>query len=149
MKLKTLLLSILFFGLFACNNDDGCSDSVVNITSLEAEYGCMKTEYQMDIALSDTYVVIKSQVVFEDLVSGSCVPTIDFTLYDLVIGKKGLSSGNESIAYELIKDCETANETLTVTFIQNATAIAPNLTYHALIPKLYTNQELAVSIVVN
>lgn len=151
MKNNILWISILVFSLISCNDDtdDTCIDAIIETTGLETEYGCTNTKYQMDIFLNDDYVVIKNQETFDEMISGSCLPSIDFSLYDLVVGKKGLTTGNTSIAYELIKNCKTGNENLKVTFNQNMTAEAPNLTYHALIPKLNTDQVLAVEIIVN
>ena len=51
--------------------------------------------------------------------------------------------------YELVEDCETTAKTLTVTFNQNLTTEAPNLTYHRLIPKLMIGEELNVELIVN
>lgn len=62
--------------------------------------------------------------------------------------KKSHGNGNHSIIYELIENCETGSENLTVTFNQNETNEAPNLTYHSLIPKLGNEQELNVEIVI-
>ncbi len=150
MKFKNLFIALLAIGIFSCNNDDnGCADTTMNITSLEEEYGCTNTKYQMDINLSDDFIIIDNQADFTAMVTGSCQPPIDFATYDLVIGKKGLTSGNSSIEYELIQNCNTGNQNLIVTFIQNETAEAPDLTYHALIPKMGDNQELDVEIVIN
>lgn len=151
MKLRILIISILILGIFSCDNDDNCSDNDINITSLESEYGCTNTKYQMDIGLSESenYIIISNQSDFTDLVIGSCQPAIDFSVYDLVIGKQGLANGNSSIDYKLVKSCDTDNLKLTVTFNQNDTMIAPNLTYHALIPKINEEQELSVEIIIN
>jgi len=146
MKFRILIISILFLGFYSCNND--CTDNIVNITSLEKEYGCTDTKYQMDIDLSENYMIIRNQPDFAEFVSGSCQPTIDFSTYDLVIGKKGLGSGNESIEYQLIENCETGNLNLKVTFFQNIASVAPNLTYHALIPKMESQQELNTEIII-
>jgi hypothetical protein len=62
--------------------------------------------------------------------------------------KKSHGNGIHSFIYELIENCETGSENLTVTFNQNETTEAPNLTYHALIPKLRGEQELNVEIVI-
>ena len=147
MKTKFILFALLFVLFTACNDDDTpCSDTIVTTANLETEYGCTETKYQMEIDLTDNFTVITNQTDFNALVTGSCQPNIDFANYDLVIGKKGLLSGNTSINYELIKDCETNNLTLTVIFVQNATSEAPNLTYHALIPKLTSGQSVMVEI---
>lgn len=147
---KSILFLALTLMFFSCKkDDDGCTDTVVNTTSLEAEYGCTNTQYQMDIDLSETHTIIKNQQDFDVLVTGSCQPTIDFATYDLVIGKKQFTSGDVLIAYKLIESCETGNETLTVSFTTGVLTVAPNITYHALIPKLKDGQELNVEIVVN
>ncbi len=149
MEYRILIILILFLGIFSCNNDDDCTDTILNTTSLETEYGCTNTKYQMDIELSENYMIIRNQLDFAEFVSGSCQATIDFSVYDLIIGKKGLTSGNSSIDYELIENCKTGNENLIVTFNQNETTEAPNLIYHALIPKLRDKQELNVEIIIN
>lgn len=88
-------------------------------------------------------------MVFNDLVTGSCMTQIDFDAYDLLIGKKGLTTGIDGINYDgLVKNCDTGQLGLTVTFIGNETDEAPNLTYHALVPKLGANETIIVSIVV-
>jgi hypothetical protein len=147
-QIKILALPFIFAGILSCSNDDevNCSDSTIETTSLENEYACINTPYQMDIELSEDYMIIGNQTEFLDLVTGSCLPDIDFSNYDLVIGKKGLSNGIDSINYVLIENCENESQILTVTFNKNATTEAPNLTYHALIPKLANEQEFSLVI---
>jgi hypothetical protein len=143
------MISILFLGFISCNNDNDCTNINVNTTSLESEYGCTSTKYQMEIELSESHMIIRNQLDFAEFVSESCQPTIDFSIYDLVIGKKGLANGNSSIEYQLVENCNTGNQNLTVTFNQNETTEAPNLTYHVLIPKLGDEQGLNVEIIIN
>jgi hypothetical protein len=147
MKLKIFLLTMVVFFTAACkSDDDGCTSQTITTTSLEAEYGCVNTKNQMDIALNDDFVVITTQSGFDSQVTGTCQPEIDFTMFDLVIGKKALTSGNTSITYELVKNCALEELTLTVTFNQNSTTEAPNLTYHRLIPKLTAGETISVDI---
>lgn len=149
MKTKIFTLSVVLFITIACNNDDDNCATEIDITNLEDEYGCTNTEYDMDIDLSDEYTIINSQTAFDSLVTGHCNPEIDFISYDLLIGKKGLPNGNISIDYQLIENCGTGHQTLTVTFNQNETTEAPNLTYHALIPKRGDEQGLSVDLIIN
>ena len=148
-KLNLLIVLTIVFLASCSSSDDDCTDTIIDTTSLENEYGCTNTKYQMEIELSDNHMIIKNQLDFATFVSGTCLPTIDFSIYDLVIGKKELSNGNSSIFYELIENCITGNENLSVTFNQNETTEAPNLTYHALIPKLGDEQELNIEIIIN
>ena len=145
---QVLITLILLIVISSCDKDDDCTNTVVNITSLENEYGCTNTKYQMDIDLLDDNMIIRNQLDFAEFVSGSCQPTIDFSTYDLVIGKKRLTSGNDTIKYELVKNCNSGNLNLKVTFHQNIATVAPNLTYHSLIPKIENQQELNVEIII-
>ncbi|MEH6537267.1 MAG: hypothetical protein V7719_12795 [Psychroserpens sp.] len=148
---KTILFIVAVFAFVlinSCSNDDDCLSVIFDITSLEDEYSCINTPYQMDIELSEEFIIIRSQAVFENLVTGTCTPQIDFETYDLLIGKKGLTSGVDSINYDgLVKNCDNGQLGLTITFVRNATTEAPNLTYHALVPKLEINEIINVSIV--
>ena len=149
---KIIVFSIAFLLVFmtnSCSNDDECSPATISITSLEVEYDCVNTPYQMDIDLSDDFTIIRSQAVFDNLVTGDCMPQIDFDAYDLIIGKKGLTNGFQLIDYDgLVKNCDNGQLYLTVTFVLNATAEAPNATYHALVPKLEANEGVNVTVIV-
>ncbi len=133
----------------SCSNDDDCTSLTIDIISLEVAYGCINTPYQMDINISEDFIIIRSQTIFDDLVTGTCTPQIDFEAFDLLIGKKGLTNGFETIDYDgLANNCENGQLNLTVTLVRNATAIAPNVSYHVLVPKLEEGELILVSIVV-
>ncbi len=135
MRILSILITIL---LISCstNDDSGCFVSDIDYTNLEAAYSCENTKYLVDIDLQDTFVLINSQAEFDAQITGTCMPQIDFETYTLIIGKQGLANGNTSISYDYINDCEIDTNTLTVTFTQNATTEAPNITYHILSPKI-------------
>ena len=139
------IIKTLIILLFCCSSNDlePC-DTMLDIKSLESEYGCENTKHLIDIALTDSFKIIRSQSSFDSLVSGPCKPQIDFTMYELIIGKKGLTSGNTAIKYEMVRDCKTKMLRLTVTFIQNEATVALNITYHALIPKLKDEETIEV-----
>lgn len=145
MKYKIIFLPLLFLALSSCSNeDDNCSDRVINTTSLESKYNCTNTKYDLNLELVDDYIIIRDQANFNSLVTGNCNPVIDFSTFNMVIGKKELTTGNDSIEYNLTENCETGNLVLEVTFNQNESTEAPNLTYHRLIPKLTQGKELTV-----
>jgi hypothetical protein len=165
MKKVFIIPTVAFFVLASCsrsadnNSNDGinpgtkknstpCESGSLPYKSLETEYGCTNTKYQLHISLQDTFAVIKNQADFFASVSGSCLPTIDFTNYDLIIGKKGLKSDNKSIEYALQKDCETGHIGMNVTFKNTLGMSAPNLTYHCLVPKLKTGETITVNIII-
>jgi len=141
------MLTVLFVA-FSCSNNNYCSNTMLAITSLETEYACNNTKNQMNINLVDDYMIISNQEDFSAFVSGTCQPTIDFAMYDIVIGRKSLTSGNDSIEYTLLENCETGNLNLKVTFIQNITAVVPTLNYHALVPKIGEQQVLTTEIII-
>ncbi|MDL2262396.1 hypothetical protein LJC11_02710 [Bacteroidales bacterium OttesenSCG-928-I21] len=147
---KFMYLSIAIWCMLAisCEKDENkeCENKSLEIESLENLYGCENTKYQMDVNLSNNFIIIRSQSQFNNYVIGTCQPEINFETYDLIIGKQSLTSGNSYISYELTEDCETSNLLLFVTFHQNITTEAPNLTYHALIPKLESEQVIDIEI---
>jgi len=145
MRILTIISLII---LTSCSNDDdaGCFVSDVDFTNLEAAYSCENTKNLVEIDLVDTFTLINSLAEYDAQVSGPCMPQIDFDIYTLIIGKQNLANGNTSISYDYINDCATNTNTLTVTFNQNETAQAPNLTYHILSPKIDDNTTVEVLI---
>lgn len=145
-----LLLTIITLCIGCSSSDDpGCVSLPVDFTSLETEYGCENTKNLLEIDTTEVFTILSSQQEFEAITSGPCMPQIDFTTYDLIIGKRDLSSGNNSISYEATQDCSTNILQLTVTFNQNATTEAPTLTFHILVPKLLNPDTTIVDIVIN
>jgi len=73
---------------------------------------------------------------FQQGVMGTCKPDIDFERYDLILGKQFLTHGFSEIAYEYYQKCTAGEYLLEVRISLNATTEAPNITYHALVPKI-------------
>ena len=142
------VLCLAFFITSCCKDVEDCLNAPLDTYSLEDLYECVNTKNQMHIDLSESFTIIDTQNEFSDLVTGSCTPEIDFEKYDLIIGKKGLTTGNVSIEYDFKTDCENERLLLTVTFYQNITTVAPNLTYHVLVDKLNEDDTVEVDIVV-
>lgn len=150
LKLRSLFILTTLMVLTSCSNNDdpGCFISEVDFTNLEAAYSCENTKNLVEINLKDTHTIINTQAEFDAQISGPCMPQIDFDIYTLIIGKKGLANGNLSISYDYINNCATDTNTLTVTFNQNATTEAPNLTYHILSPKIAKSTTVEVDVIV-
>lgn len=150
-KTKALLLAFSIFVLFSCSDDDDnlCTDQVIETTGLESEYNCVNTKFEMDIDLTDDFIIITNQADFDSRVTGECQPDIDFSTYNLLIGKEQLTTGNDSIDYVLTEDCDTNTYHLEVTFNQNETFIAPKLTYHRLLPKGSQTRDVSVDITID
>lgn len=135
MRLLTIIL-LIFFISCSSSDDPGCFVSDIDFTNLEAAFSCENTKNLVEIDLENTFTLIKSQAEFDAQITGPCMPQIDFDLNTLIIGRMALSNGNTSISYDYSNDCATDTNTLTVTFNQNNTDVAPNLTYHILSPKI-------------
>lgn len=147
--MRTNILFLFFISslpfLYSCDKECGITD--LTIKTLESEYGCVNTEDDLDINLLNTYIVIHSQSEFNAKVSGVCNPVIDFTNYDLLIGKKAFPTLTSVDGYKLTKDC-TGDLKLKVTFLVTVFTQPSNLTYHVLIPKLAGNQTINVEMII-
>ena len=108
----------------------------------------MNTPFSLDIDLSEGYTVIHNQSTYDAMVTGSCSVSIDFSSYDLIIGKKTLTTGLQSINYEVDNNCDTSTIDIAVNIGTNDATVAPNITYHVLIPKQSDNQNFDVSIII-
>lgn len=144
---RVLPIVVILFAS-ACSITGPCLDKDIQFENLETLYGCHHTVYQMDADLEEDYVIISSQKEFEELVSGSCQPEIDFESYNLLLGKKHLSSAVSKVDYNVRLDCKGEYQ-VTVTFYQTWLAEAPNATYHVLIPKKVDTSKISVAFVFN
>lgn len=165
MKLKLFYLCIVFglvFILGACSKTDemptvdqnrnvknlvtalrDCPEVDLPWTTIDI-LGC-PTAHLLNVNVNESYLLIRSQTEFDNLVSytGNCSLAIDFSAYDLIIGKKQLTSGNQFVDFDqFTQDCNTRK--VRVFFHQNETMIAPNVLYHVLIPKLNNSEQLVV-----
>lgn len=153
-KFLNLLITAVFIPFFigcTTNKDDveivECVPSQIPFTSIESYFGCANTKSGININLNNTFTIIRSQAEFDQLVTKpqGCSVNLDLTNYDLIIGKKTLTSGYQSVSYEYFtSDCKKL--VLKVTFVQNETLIAPNVIYHALVPKISNEQSVEVLI---
>jgi hypothetical protein len=144
--LVPILLICLIIGFSACSNDEDEACGTAAVGSLENLYGCVNTAENMDFTFSSTFQIIRTQGSFDSLILGNCKPIIDFSIYDIIVGEETLSSGIETINYNYKLPCNGVDGILEVSFVRNATTLAPTLTYHALIPKLGSAENVSVDI---
>ncbi len=141
-------LMVTICSAFKCNKEEeskACVSGPLAIKTLESEYGCTNTAMQLNINLSNNYRLINSTAEFTSLVTGSCMPAIDFSQYTLLIGKQSLNGGLSNISYVANKDCSTGGYVVNVTITKNLALQAPNVTYHLLLPKIQNNSSLQVN----
>ena len=132
------LLPVFLLALLSMNSckEDECVDVKLDLTSLEAQYGCNGTESQLEFVGSDNILIITNQADFDAKIGGTCTPDIDFTKYMLLAGKQTLTNGLDNITYELIDDCDGDDYDFNINIKIDATAVAPEIVYHALTPIL-------------
>jgi hypothetical protein len=146
MKYSILLSLFLFCILISCKKNN-CDEKTITTKHLESEYGCVNTKHSLVIDLVNDCKIIRSKEAYDSEVSGTCHPDIDFSLFDLVIGKQASGNWNDTILYDYRTACPDNELTLTVDIIQSAMTTPDNVVYHALIPKL--GNEKTLNIIIN
>jgi hypothetical protein len=137
-----IILMVVLMSPSSCFRKEDCQDILLNVEHL----GCENPKYSINIDLSNNYTYIRSKEEYDTLVTGSCHPEIDFSKYDLIIGKQTSANENDTIYYDLRKPCPEKKLTLNIEIVQSAVTRPDNVTYHALIPKLGDEETIFVNI---
>jgi hypothetical protein len=143
---KTTLIFIAIVSILSFCKKNECKDSQIATKHFETDYGCQNTKHSLIIDLTDSATIISSKVDYDAKVSGGCHPEIDFSIYDLVIGKQKSGNLNDTILYDFKRTCPDKELTLTVDIIQSALTVPDNVVYHAIIPKLGDKETLNIKI---
>ena len=141
MSAKVLILTALGF-LTSCTNKENCEDILLSVEHL----ACENSKYSINIDLSNNYAYIRSEEEYDLLVTGTCHPEIDFSNYDLIIGKQASGNENDTIYYDLRRTCPENRLTLNIEIVQSDLTRHDNVTYHAVIPKLGDEETIFVNI---
>jgi len=144
---KTILLSALLICIMSCTKKDDCKEDIINIKNFETDYGCVNTRFGLNVNLNNECTVIRSKEDYDNQVSGDCHPDIDFSQYDLVIGKQSTGNFNDTVLFDFRRTCPDKKLTLTIDVIQLDITQPSTIVYHTLIPKL--GDEEALNIVIN
>lgn len=144
---NSTFLLLFFIGLTACNPDDEpCNQSLIETFSLEEVYACTDTPNNMQLPFTNDFIIISDQLWFDSLVTGSCLPEVDFETFDLIIGSRQLNRGLNGISYFYNRACPGRRYELRVLFDLNNEVVMPVVTYHVLVPKIGDNEAVDVSI---
>jgi len=130
----------------SCSKKDDCTDEILSIKNFETEYGCENTRFSLVVNLNNECTVIRSKEAYDSQVSGPCHPEIDFSLYDLVIGKQSTGNYNDTVIFDLRKTCPEKQLRLIIDVLQTDLTLPSTVVYHALIPKLADNENLNIVI---
>ena len=143
---KTILISAILIFFLSCSKKDNCNEEQLLTKHFEMEYGCPDTKFTLQINLTNDAKIIRSTEEYDAQVSGSCHPAVDFSAYDLVIGRQSTGNYNDTILYDLKRTCPDKELLLTVDVIQSDLTMPSTVTYHALIPKLGDEEKLNVMV---
>jgi hypothetical protein len=146
--MKPTIITISIFFLVMLSGCDKCKDKTISSKQFEDVFGCVDTKHNLTVDLTDACIIIRSDEEFNSKVTGTCHPDIDFTLYDLVIGKQSTANEVDTILYKYGTVCPENELTLAVDIVQSLITTPENIVYHALVPKLGDEQGLQVNVTV-
>jgi hypothetical protein len=129
--------------LISCKKND-CDEKILTTKHFESDYGCQSTKYNLVVDLQNSAKIIRSKEAYDTEVSGPCHPDIDFSKFDLVIGKQSSGNENDTILYDYRSACPNNEATLTIDIIQSLAARPDNVVYHAIISKLGDEETLKI-----
>jgi hypothetical protein len=145
---KTIILSVLLAVILSCSKKNECKEEVLAAKHFESDYGCTNTKHILSVNLNNNFTVISSKEDYDSKVSGACHPAIDFSLYDLIIGKQTSANFNDTIIYDYRRACPKNELTLSVDIVQSLLTQPDNVVYHAIVPKIAGGETLNISITV-
>jgi hypothetical protein len=143
---NVLAIGVFLILILSCKKKDTCKEELMATKQFETEFGCADTRHTINIDLTNDLVLIQSKDVYDATVTGPCHPEIDFTAYDLVIGKQSVSNLNDTIIYDLRNVCPDNALTLTIDIIQGSATQPDNVTYHTIIPKVADGKTIYINL---
>lgn len=143
--LKLILIITIFMG--SCAEDD-CQSGSIDIKELD-EFGCLNAQLTMMVDSPNEFDLIRSQDEYNQLVSGTCEPQINWQEYDLIAGRISFDKTVDSVSKRLTKDCFNNQLTLRIEFNLSDMEIPTAINFHALIPKLSNEETIFVEFIIN
>ncbi len=143
-----LVIIVMITGTLAFCKKDDCSEQKMTLKHLESDYGCLNTKDNLEIDLLDNILFVRTDEDYNTKVTGLCHPQVDFSQYDLIIGKQPLENINDTILYNYVRTCPGTVLSLTIDIVQSSSSALDTIVYHALIPKLSDTETLSVNITI-
>ena len=144
---KIILLVSVASMVCACHKNN-CNERSVPIRHFDTDYGCQNSKRTLAVNLTNNCILIRSQAFYDTQVTGTCHPSIDFTRYDLLIGKQSSANRNDTILYDYKRTCPNEVLTLNVDIVQSAVTQPDNVVYNAIIPKLTDKDSLRIMVTI-
>lgn len=139
MKAQILLIISVFI-ISSCGKNVECNEGLIPIHFLD----CSNSKYNLNIDISNDYTIIISTGRYDEEVTGTCHPNIDFSKYDLIIGTQSTPNENDTIKYDLRRVCPENELILTIDIIQSLATRPDNVVFHALVPKQKKTENIQV-----
>ncbi len=145
--IRAILISIISIVIVvSCGNNDACEGGTLDVITME-ELGCVNSTYLTRVRSGKEFELITSQEAYDDLISTSCNPSIDWESYDMIAGMILLSKGLIKIEEGARYDCENNVLEITINVYLNDTTVATPVSFAFLIPKLSSEEVPFVKIV--
>jgi len=130
----------------SCTKEDECSSGALEIITLQ-DLGCDIPPHQISINSSNEFELIRDQEQYENLLTTSCRPTIDWDKYDMIAGSIFLQYGLNALEQGAYFNCFENKLAITITAHLNESTVALPVGFAFLIPKLDDTETPYVSIV--
>ena len=151
-KMNITIIILMICTFYGCKEVNDCEDEILFIAevfNVEKYIEIITAEKALHEKVLRNTFHIRSKDTYDNNVTGTCHPKIDFSKYDLVIGKQSTGNFNDTILYDYRRVCPNMELTLTVDVIQLDITMPSTVTYHALIPKLEDEESLNIKININ
>ncbi len=139
-----VLILLISWCITSCS-EDACDGGRQDIQCFE-DLGCINAALSVSLESTKEFELIRDQETFATIVTSPCDIDIDWLNYDLIIGNEPLPNGLAKIDKSILMDCINNQLNLDIFITLNETAIAPIVTWQALIPKLRDNETLFVTV---
>lgn len=133
VKIGFLLIMLLLFGL-GCNKDiqDG-KYSEIDFQKF-SDFGCPNnTPWHLNPSYKGEIYLLKSKQEFEKCVTIDCNPNIDFSNYNVLVGRKPFTTG--ASIYDEKVETNGSELVYTITILRDETTVPLGVKYYVIIKK--------------